>query len=186
MKKINIKKKDTQEKGCNNPFIGYGIRAGIILTGIIYLIFGFPNYEPLPQATSLSGSYLLNQFGIHATSFGHHIIVSFPTVDRIYELSSECSGLILYSMFVLGIFIVPSFSLKHRIISLCFIPFLFLGNTLRIVMGILIGYQFDAEASIFFHDTFGQIIIFFWVIICFIIWLKITNNFPLEYKKEVN
>jgi exosortase/archaeosortase family protein len=160
------------------------IRTSIILTCIAYLIVGYPTYEPLPKITSAADTIFLNTIGIHTVNTGRFLVVSFPSVDRIYELSFECCGLILFSMFVIAIFVVPSFSYKHRFIAMLFLPLMFFGNIFRIALGIIIGYQFSADASMFFHDTFGQILIFIWVIVCFLLWLKITKNFPSE-KKEV-
>lgn len=165
--------------------IDIAIRITVISLCIAYLIVAFPGYEPLPQATSKVNAFLLNGVGIHSIPVGRHLVVSFTEVDRIYELSSECSGLILYAMFLVGIFIVPYFSFKHRLIALAFLPVLFFGNALRIMAGILVGYHFSAEASEFFHNTFGQIIIFFWVLICFILWLKITKNFPKDHMEVI-
>jgi exosortase/archaeosortase family protein len=108
------------------------------------------------------------------------VIVSFSQADCVYELSSECSGLLVYLMFLIGISVVPHFTLHHRLIALVFLPILFFGNTLRILFGILIGYQFSVNASEFFHATVGQVLIFFWVLLCFILWLKVTRNFPKE------
>jgi len=165
--------------------INIAIRILIISICLVYLISAFPGYKPLPQLTSKADAALLNGIGIHSVPMDRYLIVSFKDANVIYELSSECSGLVLYSMFIIGIFIVPYFSFKHRIIALAFLPILFFGNILRVMFGILVGYQFTTEASQFFHDTFGQILIFFWVLICFIIWLKITKNFPKEKKLEV-
>lgn len=159
-------------------------RIAIIGLCIAYLIFEFPAYKPVPQVTSKADAWLLNSIGIKTTSMGRFLVVSFQDVNRIYELSSECCGLVLYAMFLIGIFIVPYFSLKHRLLALLFLPVLFFGNAFRIMIGVLVGYEFSAEASEYFHDTFGQIIIFFWVLLCFIIWLKLTKNFPKD-KMEV-
>jgi len=164
--------------------IDIAIRTSLILVCIAYLIIGFPSYEPLPKITSSTDAFFLNSIGINTVNIGRYLVVSFPETSRIYELSSECCGLILFSMFFIAVFLVPNFSYKHRFIAILFLPVLFLGNILRIALGIVIGYQFSADASVFFHDTFGQILIFVWVIVCFLLWLKITKNFPLE-KKEV-
>jgi exosortase/archaeosortase family protein len=83
-------------------------------------------------------------------------------------------------MFLVGVFIAPGFSLRHRLFALAFLPVLFLGNVVRIMLGVLAGVHFSADASIFFHNTFGQVLIFFWVLICFIVWLKVTDNFPKD------
>ncbi|DAC72801.1 MAG TPA: hypothetical protein DSN98_03200 [Thermoplasmata archaeon] len=157
-----------------------GLRASIILACVAYLIIGYPSYEPLPKITATADTFFLNTIGIHTVNTGRFIVVSFPGADRIYELSSECCGLILFEMFFIAVFLVPSFSYKHRFIAVLFLPLLFIGNIVRIALGIIIGYQISADASVFFHDTFGQILIFIWVIVCFLVWLKITKNFPQE------
>ncbi|MBU1940647.1 MAG: archaeosortase/exosortase family protein [Candidatus Thermoplasmatota archaeon] len=160
------------------------IRGCILGACFLYVILAFPLYKPLPQITAYLNAQLLQLLHISAVAVDNLIVVSFPEVTRIYELSSECSGLVLYIMFLVGIFIVPAFSLRHRLIALGFVPLLFFGNTLRVLAGVMVGYHFSAESSEFFHDTFGQIIIFSWVLVCFIIWLKITHNFPKD-KMEV-
>jgi exosortase/archaeosortase family protein len=163
--------------------VDIAIRASLIILCVAYLIVGFPSYEPLPRITSNADAMVLNALGVPTINDGRFLVVSFPGVDRIYELSSECCGLILFAMYFIAIFLVPNFSYKHRFIALLFIPLIFFGNILRIAAGILIGRQFSADASVFFHDTFGQILIFVWVIVCFMLWLKVTRNFPQE--KEV-
>ena len=162
--------------------VDVAIRAVLILLVVMYLIIGFPSYEPLPKLTSKANASFLNIIGIQTVTEGRFLVVSFPEVNRIYELSSECCGLILFAMFVIAVFLVPSFSYKHRLIALLFLPLIFFGNIIRISLGVLIGYHMTADASVFFHDTFGQILIFVWVIACFLVWLKITKNFPSEKK----
>jgi exosortase/archaeosortase family protein len=162
--------------------VDIAIRASLILLCIAYLIIGFPSYEPLPKVTSNADAVFLNTVGLHTVNEGRFLVVSFPEANRIYELSSECCGLILFAMFFIAVFLVPNFSYKHRLIAVLFIPLIFFGNILRIALGIIIGYHFSPEASVFFHDTFGQILIFIWVIVCFLVWLKITKNFPSEEK----
>jgi exosortase/archaeosortase family protein len=162
--------------------VDIAIRASLILLSVAYLIVGFPSYEPLPKITSNADAFFLNTIGVHTINEGRFLIVSFPEANRIYELSSECCGLILFAMFFIAVFLVPNFSYKHRFIAVLFLPLIFFGNIFRIALGIIIGYHFSADASVFFHDTFGQILIFVWVIICFLLWLKITKNFPSEEK----
>jgi exosortase/archaeosortase family protein len=162
--------------------VDIAIRASLILLCVAYLLIGFPSYEPLPKITSNADAFFLNTIGMHTINEGRFLVVSFPGVNRIYELSSECCGLILFAMFFIAVFLVPNFSYKHRLIAVLFLPLIFFGNILRIALGIIIGYHFSADASMFFHDTFGQIFIFVWVIVCFLLWLKITKNFPSEKK----
>ena len=162
--------------------VDIAIRASLILVCVAYLIVGFPSYEPLPKITSNADAFFLNTIGIHTVNEGRFLVVSFSETNRIYELSSECCGLILFAMFFIAVFLVPNFSYKHRLIAVLFLPLIFFGNIFRIALGIVIGYHFSADASVFFHDTFGQILIFIWVIICFLLWLKVTRNFPSEKK----
>jgi exosortase/archaeosortase family protein len=162
--------------------VDIAIRTSLIVTVVAYLIVGFPSYEPLPKITSNADAFFLNTIGMQTITEGRFLVVSFPEVNRIYELSSECCGLLLFAMFLIAVFVVPSFSYKHRLIAVLFLPLIFFGNIFRIALGIIIGYHFSADASVFFHDTFGQIFIFIWVIACFLIWLKITKNFPSEKK----
>jgi len=164
--------------------IDIALRTTLILVCVAYLIVGFPSYEPLPRITSSADAFLLNIVGVHTVNEGRFLVVSFPEADRIYELSSECCGLILFAMYFIAVFVVPNFSYKHRFIAVLFLPLIFFGNIFRIALGVVIGYHVSADASVFFHDTFGQILIFIWVIVCFLLWLKITRNFPRE-KKEV-
>jgi exosortase/archaeosortase family protein len=164
--------------------IDIAIRTGLILVCIAYLIIGFPSYEPLPRITSNADAVVLNTLGVRTVDEGRFLVVSFPTADCVYELSSECCGLILFAMYFIAIFLVPNFSYRHRLIAVLFLPLIFFGNIVRIALGILIGYFYSADASVFFHDTFGQLLIFVWVIVCFMLWLKLTRNFPRE-KSEV-
>ena len=162
--------------------VDIAIRASLILLCVAYLIAGFPSYEPLSKITSNADAFVLNTIGVHTVNEGRYLVVAFPQVSRIYELSSECCGLILFAMFFIAVFLVPNFSYKHRLVAVLFLPIIFFGNIVRIALGVLIGYHVSADASVFFHDTFGQIFIFIWVIVCFLLWLKITRNFPSEEK----
>jgi exosortase/archaeosortase family protein len=166
--------------------IDLAIRTGLILTCFAYLIIGFPSYEPLPGITSHADAVFLNTIGIHSVNEGRFLIVSFPKMNYIYELSSECCGLILFAMYFIAIFLVPSFSFKHRLIAVFILPLIFFGNIVRIALGIIVGNLISVDASMFFHDTFGQLLIFVWVIVCFILWLKLTKNFPRETNEVKN
>jgi len=154
-------------------------RIAIIILIASYIIVAFPSFYPFPQLTTKSLDIILNNMDIGAVSEGTFLIVGFPEYSQIIQLSAECSAIALFVMFLLGIFIVPKFSLKHRLMAIPFIIVIFLGNLLRILIGILLSIQWNhPEFIIFFHDTFGQVIIFFWVIGSYIAWLKLTGNFP--------
>jgi len=156
------------------------VRGLVVSACLVYLIVFFPVYEPLPSLTSKADAVLLNSVGVFSIPVGRYLVVSFENVDRIYELSWECCGLVVYVMFLVGVFVAPGFSLRHRLLALAFLPVLFLGNVFRIMLGVLAGVHFSVDASVFFHNTFGQVLIFFWVLVCFIVWLRVTDNFPKD------
>lgn len=146
---------------------------------ILYIILSFPDFYPFPHITSQILAFILNQIGIYAFPHGNELIVdNLP----ILHISAECSGIILMSIFPLTIFLIPHFSAKQRMASLLFLPVLFLGNIVRILIDILVGLNFSVSALIFFHDSVGQILVFLWAIGAYFIWLKLFGNFPREKK----
>lgn len=152
----------------------------VLISLASFLLFSYPIYYPLPQITATTSSFILNNIGIDSAYDNTYVVASFKDYDRIFELSRECSGIILFSMFLLGIFIVPGFNVKHRLLALLFIPLLFIGNVLRIVLGIVIGYKYSINAAVLFHNSVGQVLMFLIIITCYVIWLKLTKNFPSE------
>lgn len=156
------------------------IRYGILLIAVIWVIYAYPSYYPLPQASTWLAYQYLNILKIPAVPFKNHLLVEFTDYIRIFDISAECSGIAIFSVFLLATFIIPKFKVKHRLIALLFIPLLFIGNTLRILLSVLFARNIGVDFSIFFHNTIGQVIIFGITVLCYILWLKITNNFPVE------
>lgn len=151
----------------------------LLVIGVIlyYLITNFPDFHPFPEVTAFLVAELLGLFGVIAVNWGHLLVVEgLPGL----EVSAECSGIILMMIFPLTIFLIPSVDIKHRLASLFFIPILFLGNIIRITVDVLIGIHYSTDLLIFFHDTIGQVFIFFWAITLYLIWLRLFNNFPRE------
>ncbi len=138
--------------------IGNIVRILVILS-LVYWVLFLTAY-PLPLITSTFLEFILKLIGIPTISYGQYLIVNFGSISRTFHLSTECAGIALFSVFLMGAFIVPGFKLKHRLLSILFVPLLFLGNSLRILLSILVARYYSVDLSIFFHDTLGQVIIF--------------------------
>lgn len=156
----------------------------LLVIGIIlfYLVTNFPDFEPFPEVTAFLVAKLLVLLGVNAVNWGHLLLVEgIPGL----EVSAECSGIILMMIFPLTIFLIPSVQLRHRLASLLFIPILFFGNVLRITVDALVGVYYSPDMILFFHDTVGQVFIFFWAIVLYLVWLRLFNNFPREKMPHV-
>lgn len=155
-------------------------RFGILGAFFIWLIYSFPSFHPIPELTAKTVDFFLSLFKINAVNYGRFLIVEFKDINRIFDISAECAGIIIFSVFLFATFIVPGYKLKHRLVTLGFIPILFLGNSFRILLSVVLARNYSVEFSIFFHNTFGQVFIFGITILCYIFALKICNNFPTE------
>lgn len=149
---------------------------GLIL---VYLVTQFPYFYPFPEITSWSVANLLSLLGVPSLPWKNVVVAQgLPTM----EISAECSGVVLLMIFPLIIFLIPNIKLSHRLASLLFIPILYFGNVLRITMDAFVGLNFGVDKLVIFHDTVGQVFVFFWTILLYIIWLRLFNNFPREQK----
>lgn len=144
-------------------------------------VAGYPSYHPLPQWTGIISAGVLNSMGIFSAAWGDFLIVeNLPPL----KISAECSGIVLLLVFPLTIFLMPVFPLRQRFVSLLFVPFLFLGNVFRIVTDVLVAKYISPDLLLFYHDSLGQVFIFFWGIILYIVWLIIFGNFPKDWVVE--
>lgn len=150
---------------------------------LFYFFSNYPRFYPFPEATTHGVASMLTIFGFDATPYKNFVVVNnFPPI----EVSAECSGIILLLMFPLVILLMPHVSLPHRLAALLFLPLLFAGNILRISIDALIGIHTSPDTLIFFHNTVGQVFIFAWAIMIYILWLKTFGNFPRDEKaKEI-
>lgn len=165
------------------------VRISIIAVLSIYLIAFYPGYYPLPQLTAKVVSFILGTLNISSAVDGTFIVVAFPELAQALELSAECSGIILFAMFIFVVFIVPDIPLSHRLVAILFIPLLFLANLFRIIAGIIVGYHTKIGAVDFFHNTIGQVLMFFIAISVYMTWLHFFGHFPHEranYKKDLD
>ncbi len=161
------------------------LRWGISIVAILGLasiaVVGYPYYQPLPQWTGIVSAGVLNAGGIFSAAWGDYLVVeNLPPL----KISAECSGIVLLLVFPLTIFLMPVFPVRQRLASLLFVPFLFLGNVFRIVTDVLVAKYISPDMLLFYHDSLGQVFIFFWGIILYIIWLIIFGNFPRDWVVE--
>lgn len=160
----------------------YWLKIGLILMVFLYFVFNYPSFYPFPEITSKLVAKTLTIVGMDVTPYKNMLVAdNFPAI----EVSAECSGIILLLIFPLIIFLIPYIPLSHRFAALLFIPILFLGNIIRIAIDVFIGFHYSPEMLIFFHNTVGQVFIFFWAISLYVIWLKIFGNFPKESEEVV-
>ncbi len=165
-----------------------GFNLLFILIIFSYAVISFPNYYPFPQITGSLISKTLEYFGIPTYHYKDYVIVFIKDYNYAIQLSAECSGIILFMMFLVVVFIIPEYSIKQKLFAVPFVILLFFINALRIIIGIILSREFGSNILVIFHDTVGQAIIFFAVITSFIVWLKVTKSFPHEenYKDEMN
>lgn len=153
--------------------------AGVAILGLLAIaIGGYPSYQPLPQITSIAAAGILNAVGIFSAPWGDYLVVAdLPPL----KISAECSGIVLLLIFPLTIFLIPIFPIHQRLASLLFVPILFVGNILRIVTDVLIGKFYSPDFLLLYHDSLGQVFIFFWGIMAYLAWLWVFGNFPRDW-----
>lgn len=155
----------------------WAVKMVVIGAILAYLVSQFPYFYPFPEWTSILSAALLRGIGTPAIPYQHFLVV--PNLP-VLEISAECSGVVLMMIFPLIIFLIPGINIRHRLGSLLFLPILYFGNLLRIVLDVQLGLAYGTTALEFFHDTLGQVFIFLWAIIVYIVWLRIFGNFPRE------
>ena len=169
--------------------LSFYARIAIILLIVGYIIIAYPGFYPIPKATGSLVAKILSFINIKASSNGTYLLVAFPGYSRILELSAECSGIVLFSLFALIAFIVPDIPMKHRFLILPLIPLLFVFNLGRIILGIVLGYNISVDFLVFFHNTLGQVFMFFGAILIYMLWLSFLGHFPTErrhYNEDMN
>lgn len=158
------------------------VRYSILGIFVLWLIIAFPNFYPIPEITSFLVFTFAKTMGMEVVYYGEYLIVNFGNINRIFHLSIECAGIILYIIFLTGTFLIPKFKLSHRLVGLFFLPILLIANALRILMSVYIAKNYGVEFSLFFHDTIGQVFIFGIGIFSYIGWLYLTGNFTRKIK----
>src|SRR3990167_5681636 len=156
------------------------ISFGILGIFVLWLVLTFPNFYPIQEITVYLIVALGKVLSISAVPYKEYIVVNFGDINRIFQLSVECSGIVLYMVFLAGTFLIPSFRLRDRLVGLAFIPILLLGNVMRILISIYLAKDYSIDLSLFFHNTIGQVFIFAVGIFSYLGWLKLTGNFKKD------
>ena len=160
------------------------IRFGILGIFLLWVIITFPTLYPIRELTVYLATIMGKFIGINAVAYKEFMVVSFKDINRIFNISTMCTGIVLYIIFLMATLLIPNYKLKDRLIGLLFIPILLLGNVIRILMSVYIAIDYSIDFSLFFHDTIGQVFIFAIGIFSYLLWLKITGNFIREKKTE--
>ena len=148
---------------------------------IVYLLLEFPSFWPFPELATKIVMSVLHLLGYEALRLGNLLLIDgFNPV----HISAACSGIVILLVFIVTIHALPVISLQHKVSSLLLLPLLLVGNILRILMSIFTGIYVSPEAMIFVHDTLGQIFIFFWAVLLYILWLKVLRLLPTEKFNE--
>lgn len=154
--------------------------VGLVLASLIaYTVFTYPAFPPLPRLTRLVVGGLLNQVGIQAAQFKTQLVVDFGRSSQAVAISADCSGAIILLVFLFVIFISPYFTIAQKFLSFWLIPLVWAGNVVRIFLAVLLGRWANIDAMLAFHNTVGNVFMFMWAIICYMLWLKmIGQNSP--------
>ena len=156
----------------------------IILTVIVlmclYLLLQYPEYKPLPEITAKGVSYILSPiFGFQPLNYNNIILLNLENRIITLTVSPECSGILVISIFIFVIFITPKIKLKHKFLSLLFVPLIIFLNIIRIALGVVVGTRMSStEILLIFHNSLGQVFLFFVLITVYIIFLKIYGYYP--------
>ncbi len=145
-----------------------------------YLFYSYPSYSPFPELVTMLISrfiYFLN--GVPVVYYNNVIYVMTHDYGmRLFMITPDCSGAIIYGLFTIVIFFIPNIKLINRMYSfIIFIPLIFSVNFIRIYTDIFIGINYDSTILYVFHNFIGQIIIFFILIISFSLLTKYFGYF---------
>ena len=75
------------------------VRFGIFGSFLMWILFSYPNFYPLPQITIFLISFLLKLIGLTSVYYDRFLVMSIDGVNRTFNLSVECAGLILFFVF---------------------------------------------------------------------------------------
>lgn len=157
------------------------IRISVISLILLWIIFSYPNFYPIPELTTKSMQYSLSLLNIDSLAYNKYLVADMNGLNKIFSISWECAGLILYSIFIIGAFMFPKIPMKLRFMSILFIPLLFIANIFRMILSVITAKYINADFSVIFHNSIGQILIFGLAIAIFISWIKASNKYILKY-----
>ena len=156
------------------------IRISVISILLLWLILAYPSFSPLPQIVSKSMQFSLSLLNIDSVNYGKYLLVDMQGINRAFSVSWECSGLILYGIFMLGVFAFPKILMKARLMSILFLPLIFIANIFRMLLSVIIAKYWNVKYSVIFHNSIGQILIFGLAISIYVAWIKMANKYSLK------
>ena len=165
-------KRNREKRRREQLIIGEKLVIGsVIASALIYIFSSYPRFYPFPDLTSLAVGFMLRTVGFHQASSGRYLIVAFDQTAHPLAISGECAGVIVVLVFILVIFLSPYFTLAQKFASFIFLPIILFGNVLRIFIAILIGAFSSMNAMLFFHSSIGNVFMFCWAMVCYLLWL---------------
>ena len=150
---------------------------GLVVASIAaYALYTYPRFYPFPELTSLGVGSLLRFANLEAVSAGRYLVVTFKNVSQPLAISGECAGIIIMLVYMGVIFISPYFSLTHKFSAMVVIPLILLGNIIRIFIAVLLGHYVSVNTMLAFHNSVGNVFMFVWAIVCYLLWLSMINK----------
>lgn len=151
------------------------IRISILALLVIYIIAEYPHYTSIVNLTMLGVVTIMGlYYGVKPAYIDNNLLFKIDDGMHVAHISPECSGVTVMALFLIVIFLVPDVDLRYRFFGLLLLPILFLANTLRIVFDVILSN--NADTLIFLHATAGQLFIFIVMVMCFIIFIKISKK----------
>lgn len=153
------------------------IRAGVLSFLITYLLYGFNNgFGALQRLTATGVAKCLEVFGYETFVTDRFLVVSMQGLNRFFDISAECAGIILYMAFLTVIFILPGYTLRARLIGFAFLPLIFAVNVFRILGSVWFVRSVSDNAALVYHDTISQVIIIGATFLCYLLWLFLIGK----------
>lgn len=135
-------------------------RVTTLLIFALFLVAGYPNYNPLPIITvSILASMLYFVIGVTPLHVGNELILNISDSIVRVNVSTECSGAMLLFIFAILMFIMPGIENKDRYLSLLLLPIVYGLNVIRIFVSAVTGIYTDLNMLVLVHDSIGQVFI---------------------------
>ena len=153
-----------------------GVIRFIALPLFLSLIFVYlVGFEPYQALIARCSSFLLSSLDVLHEREGFSLFLELQGVPYEIVVSEACSGIasvLMFSSLVLGL---PGVSTKKRGVALLLgLPFIFIGDILRISFVIYFSHLWDWAPYMMLHDFFGRPISFLWTLLASSIFIFYT------------
>lgn len=146
-----------------------------------FVILSYTENDFLSELTTQWVAAVLSYFvGIIPATAGNILFLKMDDHIVPILITFGCTGFMFISVYTLIMFVMPGISLKHRFISLLLLPFIYLSNIARIVVGIMLGVHTNVRLMSLFHDTVGQVFVFIFMAGMLLIFLNIYGYIKLS------